>query len=84
MDNVKMANLLIEKGLVLDHIIYRYMKYSPAYKLKQFFKYYKYGHVEIFCLKNTRYGAYSGFYKTSECLWDREQKSFLYNGAFIS
>lgn len=34
-DNTKMANLLIEEGLVLDHTLHGYMGYNPACKIKQ-------------------------------------------------
>ena len=37
-DNAKMANLLIEEGLVLDHILYGCMRYNPTCKVKQCFK----------------------------------------------
>lgn len=41
-DIAKMANLLIEKELVLNHILYGYIRYNSTYKIKQYFKYYEY------------------------------------------
>lgn len=44
-DNIKMANLLIEKRLVFDHSFYEYIKYNPTCKVKQYYKCYKYDHI---------------------------------------
>lgn len=33
-DEIKMANLLIEERLVLDHILHKYIRYNPACKIK--------------------------------------------------
>lgn len=32
-DDAKMANMLIEKRLVLDHTLHRYMRYNSIYKI---------------------------------------------------
>lgn len=48
-DDAKMANILIEEGLVLDHTLHRCIRYNPACKIKQCFKCYKYGHVLVHC-----------------------------------
>lgn len=66
-DNAKLANQPIEERLFLNHTLYRCMKYNLAYKVKQFFKCYKYGHVSVYYWKNTRCGACSSFYMTLEC-----------------
>ncbi len=66
-DDAKMANLLIEEGLVLDHTLHGCMRYNPACKVKQCFKYYKYSHVSVHCRKNTRCGACSGSHRILEC-----------------
>ena len=34
-DNVKMANILIEERLVLDHTLHRFMRYNLTYRIKQ-------------------------------------------------
>ena len=83
-DDAKMANLLIEEGLVLDHTLHGCMRYNPACKVKQCFKCYEYGHVSVHCRKNTRCGACSGPHRTSECPRDKEQKCPLCNGAHTS
>lgn len=33
-NNVKMANMLIKKRLILDYILYKCMNYNLAYKIK--------------------------------------------------
>lgn len=82
-NDAKMANLLIEERLVLDYTLHGCMRYNPACKVKQCFKYYKYGHVSVHCRKNTRCGACLSPHRTLECLWDKEQKCSLCNGAHI-
>lgn len=82
-DNTKMANTLIEEGLVFNHTLHRCMRYNPAYKNKQCFNYYKYGHVLVHFQKNTKCGAYSGLHKTLEYSQDKKQKFSLWNGAHI-
>lgn len=47
-NNAKMANLLVKEGLVLDHILYRCMRYNLVYKVKKCFKYYKYSYVLVY------------------------------------
>lgn len=74
----------MKEGLVLNHILYRCMRYNPACKVKQSFKYYKYGYILIYHQKNTRCGACSGPHRTSEYSQDREQKCPLCNNAYIS
>lgn len=81
-DDAKMANLLIEEGLVLDHTLHRCIRYNLACKIKQCFKCYKYGHVSVHCRKNTRCGACSGLHRTSKCAQDKEQKCPLCNNAY--
>ncbi len=46
-DNAKMANISSEKELILDHILYRCMRYNPACRIKQYFNCYEYGHVSV-------------------------------------
>lgn len=83
-DNVKMANPLIEEELVMNHILYKCIRYKFACKVKQCFKYYEYGYILVYCRKNTRCKAYSGLHRTLECSQDKEQKYFLCNDAYIS
>ena len=83
-DNAKMANMLTEEGLVLDHTLHGCIRYNPACKIKQYFKCYKYGHVSVHCQKNTRCGACSRPHRTSKCPQDREQKYPLCNSAHPS
>ncbi len=83
-DNVRMENLLIEEGLVLDYTLYGCMRYNFICKVKQCFKCYEYDHVSVHCWKNTRCGACSGLHRTLECSRDKEQKCPLYNGAHTS
>lgn len=33
-NNVKMANLVIEEILVLDHVLHECIRYNPTYKIK--------------------------------------------------
>ncbi len=47
MDDAKIANMLIEEGLVLDHTLHGCMRDNPACKMKQYFNCYKYGHVWV-------------------------------------
>ncbi len=83
-DDAKMANTLIEEGLVLDHTLNGCMRYNPASRIKQCFNCYEYGHVSVYCQKNTKCGAFSGPYGTSECPWDKGQKCPLCNGTHTS
>ena len=66
-DDAKMTNTLIEKGLVLDHTLHGCMRYNLGFRIKQCFNCYKYGHVSVHCQKNTKCGACSGPHRTSEC-----------------
>lgn len=50
-DDAKMANLLIEKRLVLDYTLQRCMRYNPTCKVKQCFKCYEYSHISVHCRK---------------------------------
>ncbi len=45
--DAKIANMLIEEGLVLDHNLHRCMRYNPACRIKQRFNCYEYGHVSV-------------------------------------
>ena len=83
-DDAKMANMLIEEGLVLDYILHGYIRYNPAYKIKQYFNCYKYGHVLVHCQKSTKCRASLDLHKTSECAQDKAQKCPLYNDAHTS
>ena len=83
-DDAKMANTLIEEGLVLDHTLHGCMRYNPACRIKQCFNCYKYGHVSVHCQKSTKCGACSGPHRTSECTRDKAQKCPLCNGAHTS
>lgn len=83
-DDAKIANKLIEEGLVLDHTLHRCMRYNPACKIKQCFNCYKHGHVSVHCQKSTKCGACSGPHRTLECIRDKVQKSLLRNGAHTS
>lgn len=83
-DDAKMANMLIEEGLVLDHTLHGCIRYNPACKIKQCFKCYEFSHVSVRYQKTTRCGACSGPHRTSECPRDREQKCPLCNGAHTS
>lgn len=67
-NNIKMANILIKESLILNHILHRCIKYNPAYKIKQYFNYYEYNHVLVYCQKNTKYRAYLDSYKILEYL----------------
>lgn len=40
-NDTKIANLLIEKKLVLNYILHKYIRYNPTCKIKQYFKYYE-------------------------------------------
>lgn len=77
-----MANKLIEKGLVLDLNLHRYMKYNSANKIKQFFNNYKYGHILVYYQKITNCRASLGLNRTTEYSQNRVQKYFLYNSAY--
>lgn len=33
-NNIKIANILIKKRLILNQTLYRYIKYNPTYKIK--------------------------------------------------
>lgn len=67
-DDAKMANMLIEEGLVLDHTLHGCIRYNPACKIKQSFKCYEYSQVSVHYQKNTRRGACSGPHRTSNAL----------------
>ena len=82
--DAKIANMLIEEGLVLDHTLHGCMRYNPACKMKQCFNCYKYGQVSVHCQKSTKCGACSGPHRTSECPRDKGQKCPLCNGAHTS
>lgn len=79
--DVKMANMLIEKKLVLDYNRHKCMRYNSACKMKQYFKYYEYGHILVYYQKSANCKACLGSHKTSECSQDKGQKCLLYNGA---
>ncbi len=64
LDNVKIANILIEEELVLDHILCGCIRYNSACKIKKFFKCYKYGPLLVYFHKVIRCKAYSGLKKT--------------------
>lgn len=81
--NAKMANMLIKKGLVLDHTLDEYMRYNPICRIKQYFNCYEYGHVSVHCQKSTKCGACSGPHKTSKCPQDKAPKCPLCNGAYL-
>ena len=66
-DDAKMVNTLIEEGLVLDHTLHRCMKYNLACKIKQCFHCDEYGHVSVYCQKNTKCIAYSCPHRKLEC-----------------
>ncbi len=83
-DDAKMANLLMEEELILNHTLHGCIRYNPACKIKQCFKCYEYGHVSVHCRKNTRCGACSGPHRTSECPRDKVKKCPLCNGAHTS
>ncbi len=57
--DAKIANMLIEVGLVLHHILHGCIRYNSACRMKQYFNFYKYGHVSVHCQKNTNCGACS-------------------------
>lgn len=80
-DHAKMANTLIEGGLVLDHTLHGYMRCNPASRIRQCFNCSKYSHVLVHCQKSIKCGAYSGPHQTSECPQDKGQKCPLCNGA---
>lgn len=63
-DNVKMTNILIKEELVLDHILYRYIRYNPTCKIKECFNSYKYNHVLVHYQKNIKCEVYLGLHKT--------------------
>lgn len=65
-DNAKMTNMLIEKRLVLDHILHRCMRYNLAYRTTQYLNYYKYGYILVYCKINIWYRACLGLQK----LWN--------------
>ena len=83
-DDAKIANMLIEEGLVLDHTLHGYMRYNPAYRIKQCFNCYEYGYVLIHCQKNTKCGACSGLHRILECPQDKAQKCPLCSGPHTS
>ncbi len=83
-DDAKMANLLIEEKLVLDHTLHGFIRYNPTCKMNQYFKCYEYGHLSVHCRKDTRCGACSRPHKTSDCPRDKEQKCSLCSGAHTS
>ncbi len=83
-DDAKMANILIEERLVLDHTLHGCMRYNPAYRIEQCFNCYEYGHVSVHCQKNTKCRACLGPHRTSEYSRDRVQKCLLCNGAHTS
>lgn len=66
--NIKMTNLLIEKRLVMNHSLYKYIRYNLICKIKECFNCYKYGHILVYFQKNTKCGAYLGPHQTSKCL----------------
>ena len=83
-NNAKMANMLIEEVLVLDHTLHGCMKYNLTCRIKQCFNCYEYGHVSVYCQKSIKCGACSGLHKTLECPQDKAQKCPLCNGAHTS
>ena len=83
-DDAKMANMLIEEVLVLDHTLLGCMRYNPACRIKQCFNCNEYSHVSVHCHKITKCGACLGPHRTSECLRDKGQKCPLCNGAHTS
>ena len=83
-DDAKMANMLIEEGLVLDHTLHGCMRYNPACRIKQCFNCYEYGHVSVHCQKSTKCGACSGPHRTLECPRNKAQKCPLCSGAYTS
>lgn len=83
LDDTKMANILIEKELVLDYALYKYIKYNSICKIEQCFNCYEYSYILIHYQKNTKCKACSGLYRTLEYLWDKIQKCLLCNKAYI-
>ena len=45
--DAKISNMLIEDGLVLNHILHGCIRYNPACRIKLCFKCYSYGHVSV-------------------------------------
>lgn len=52
--------------------------------MKQSFNCYKYGHILVYCQKNTKCRAYLGPYQTSKCSKNQGQKCTLNNVAHTS
>ncbi len=82
--DAKMANMLIEEELVLDHTLHGCMRYNPACRMKQYFNFYKYGHVLVHFQKTKKCRACSGSHRISECPQVKRQKCPLYNAAHTS
>lgn len=66
--DAKMANIVIEKCLILDYILHECMRYNPACRMKQYLNCYKYGYVSVYCPKSIKCKACLGSHKTSYCL----------------
>ena len=80
-DDAKIANILIEEGLVLDHTLHRCIRYNLACKIKQCFNCYEYDHVLVYYQKSIKCGAYLDSHRTSEYPQNKAQKFLLCSGA---
>lgn len=63
-NNIKIANILREKKLVLGHILHKYIRYNLICKIKQCFNYSKYDHSSVYYQKNIKCEACLGPFKT--------------------
>lgn len=52
--NTKIAELLIQKRLVLDHTLQGWIKYNSACEIKQSFNCYEYNYISIHYQKSTK------------------------------
>lgn len=81
-NNANIAIMVIEEGLVLDHILHRCMGYNSACRIKQYFSCYENSYMLVHCQKSTKCGAYLGLHRTSKYSQDKAQKCVLYKGVY--
>ena len=73
LDDVKTANRMINKGMVIRFGMHRCVLYNRECKIKQCFNCYQYGHISPQCRATTMCGSYSGLHKSSECVETEKQ-----------
>ena len=61
-----MANGLIEKKLIFDCILQRYIQYNQKCRIEKFLSYNKYGHISVYCQKSINCRVCLGLYKILE------------------